>query len=36
MFNQSYRVTSVNKQLVEAYLEIPYVETRCGYACSDQ
>ena len=23
-------------QLVDAYLSIPYVETKCGYACSDQ
>ncbi|KAN0132113.1 hypothetical protein V8E53_010150 [Lactarius tabidus] len=28
-------ITQVNKQLVEAYLDIPYVETKCGYACSD-
>ncbi|KAG8797696.1 Leucine aminopeptidase 1 [Serendipita sp. 398] len=24
------------KQLIDAYLDIPYVETKCGYACSDQ
>jgi len=29
-------VTELNKQLVDAYLDIPYVETQCGYACSDQ
>ncbi|KAG8762520.1 Leucine aminopeptidase 1, partial [Serendipita sp. 397] len=23
------------KQLIDAYLDIPYVETKCGYACSD-
>jgi leucyl aminopeptidase len=28
-------VTELNKQLVDAYLDIPYVETQCGYACSD-
>jgi leucyl aminopeptidase len=28
-------VTELNKQLVDAYLDIPYVETKCGYACSD-
>jgi len=28
-------ITEVNKQLVDAYLDIPYVETKCGYACSD-
>ncbi|KAI0259270.1 peptidase [Gloeopeniophorella convolvens] len=28
-------VTAFNKQLVDAYLDIPYVETKCGYACSD-
>ncbi|KAI0045910.1 peptidase [Auriscalpium vulgare] len=28
-------VTELNKQLVDAYLSIPYVETKCGYACSD-
>jgi len=28
-------VTNLNKQLVDAYLDIPYVETKCGYACSD-
>jgi len=28
-------LTEFNKKLVDAYLDIPYVETRCGYACSD-
>ncbi|KAH8980228.1 peptidase [Lactarius akahatsu] len=28
-------VTELNKQLVDEYLDIPYVETQCGYACSD-
>jgi len=28
-------LTNFNKQLVETYLDIPYVETKCGYACSD-
>jgi len=28
-------LTSFNKQLVDKYLRIPYVETKCGYACSD-
>jgi len=28
-------ITALNKQLVDAYLDIPYVETQCGYACSD-
>ncbi|KAJ8523501.1 hypothetical protein ONZ45_g16 [Pleurotus djamor] len=28
-------LTNFNKQLVETYLSIPYVETKCGYACSD-
>lgn len=23
------------QQLIDAYLDIPYVETKCGYACSD-
>jgi hypothetical protein len=31
-----YSVTKFNKKLVDAYLGIPYVETKCGYACSDQ
>jgi hypothetical protein len=31
-----FRVTEFNKQLVDKYLDIPYVETKCGYACSDQ
>ncbi|KAI0030221.1 peptidase [Vararia minispora EC-137] len=28
-------LTNFNKKLVDAYLSIPYVETKCGYACSD-
>ncbi|KAJ7904363.1 peptidase [Mycena olivaceomarginata] len=28
-------LTEFNKQLVDAYLDIPWVETQCGYACSD-
>ncbi|KAF8552247.1 Zn-dependent exopeptidase [Imleria badia] len=28
-------LTKHNKLLVDAYLSIPYVETKCGYACSD-
>ncbi|OBZ76197.1 Leucine aminopeptidase 1 [Grifola frondosa] len=28
-------LTHFNKKLVDRYLDIPYVETRCGYACSD-
>jgi len=28
-------VTELVKKLVEAYLDIPYVATKCGYACSD-
>ncbi|KAI3612472.1 hypothetical protein WG66_009955 [Moniliophthora roreri] len=28
-------LTEFNKKLVELYLDIPYVETECGYACSD-
>ncbi|OCH88312.1 peptidase [Obba rivulosa] len=28
-------LTEFNKNLVDAYLDIPYVETKCGYACSD-
>jgi len=28
-------VTALNKGLVDTYLDIPYVETKCGYACSD-
>ncbi|KAG8220808.1 hypothetical protein J3R82DRAFT_2253 [Butyriboletus roseoflavus] len=28
-------LTKYNMQLVDAYLSIPYVETKCGYACSD-
>lgn len=29
-------LTEYNKKLVELYLDIPWVETKCGYACSDQ
>ena len=32
----SSSLTEFNKQLIEKYLDIPYVETKCGYACSDQ
>jgi len=28
-------LTELNKQLVDKYLDIPFVETKCGYACSD-
>ncbi|TEB35495.1 peptidase [Coprinellus micaceus] len=28
-------LTTFNKELVDKYLNIPYVETKCGYACSD-
>ncbi|KAF7313643.1 Peptide hydrolase [Mycena chlorophos] len=28
-------LTAFNKALVETYLDIPWVETKCGYACSD-
>lgn len=28
-------LTEFNKQLIDKYLSIPYVETQCGYACSD-
>jgi len=28
-------LTEFNKQLVDLYLDIPWVETQCGYACSD-
>ncbi|KAI0271153.1 peptidase [Russula aff. rugulosa BPL654] len=28
-------VTALNKRLVDTYLDIPFVETKCGYACSD-
>ncbi|THV03282.1 Zn-dependent exopeptidase [Dendrothele bispora CBS 962.96] len=28
-------LTTFNKKLVDLYLDIPYVETKCGYACSD-
>jgi leucyl aminopeptidase len=29
------RLTEFNKKLVDTYLDIPYAETKCGYACSD-
>ncbi|KAJ7638664.1 peptidase [Roridomyces roridus] len=28
-------LTEFNKKLVDTYLDIPWVETQCGYACSD-
>ncbi|KAI0751349.1 peptidase [Daedaleopsis nitida] len=28
-------LTEFNKNLVDTYLDIPWVETKCGYACSD-
>ncbi|KZT12990.1 peptidase [Laetiporus sulphureus 93-53] len=28
-------LTELNKQLIDMYLDIPFVETKCGYACSD-
>ncbi|KIK78401.1 hypothetical protein PAXRUDRAFT_834576 [Paxillus rubicundulus Ve08.2h10] len=28
-------LTEYNKKLISAYLAIPYVDTKCGYACSD-
>jgi len=28
-------LTEFNKQLVDTYLDIPWVESECGYACSD-
>lgn len=28
-------LTEFNKKLVDAYLDIPWVATKCGYACSD-
>ena len=28
-------LTAFVKTVVDAYCDIPYVETRCGYACSD-
>lgn len=28
-------LTQFNKGLIEEYLSIPYVETLCGYPCSD-
>jgi leucyl aminopeptidase len=29
-------LTEFNKGLITEYLDIPFVETKCGYACSDQ
>jgi hypothetical protein len=34
--NWTCSLTAFNKKLVDAYLDIPWVETKCGYACSDQ
>ena len=31
-----YSLTNIIMRLTEEYLDIPYVETKCGYACSDQ
>ena len=28
-------LTTFIKQVITAYCDIPYVETKCGYACSD-
>jgi bacterial leucyl aminopeptidase len=28
-------LTEFNKKLVDTYLDIPWVGTKCGYACSD-
>jgi len=28
-------LTAFNKELITTYLDIPYAETKCGYACSD-
>ena len=36
LMHASHSLTEFNKQLVDAYLNIPYAETKCGYACSDQ
>lgn len=33
---QSNRLTEFNKKLVSKYSDIPFAETKCGYACSDQ
>ena len=33
---RSYSLVAFNKELIETYLDIPWVETRCGYGCSDQ
>lgn len=32
----AFRVVAFVKKLIDAYLDIPYVETLCKYACSDQ
>jgi leucyl aminopeptidase len=29
------RVVDFVKKLIDTYLDIPWVETKCGYACSD-
>lgn len=31
-----FSLTEFNKLLVDQYLDIPWVNTQCGYACSDQ
>ena len=37
MINHSlFSVVKFVQQLIDAYLDIPWVETKCGYACSDQ
>ncbi|KAG6332037.1 hypothetical protein ID866_7048 [Astraeus odoratus] len=28
-------LTEFNKKLIDTYLNVPYIETKCGYACSD-
>jgi leucyl aminopeptidase len=32
---ESGSLTEFNKKLVDMYLDIPWVDTKCGYACSD-
>lgn len=29
-------LTKFNMELVDLYMDIPFVQTQCGYACSDQ
>ena len=36
MAHSAFLLPSFNKLLIDKYLDIPYVETKCGYACSDQ